>query len=473
MTPVTCISVLAIATAPDRRDPPRLGRPRLDAARDARVGLPRAAGSTSESPSPHRARDSADRWLAGRLRDRPERRADPRRRRSRAGASTRSSSPGGRRPRKGLQVLLRAWPEIRRRTGARLQICGSDPLAVRLLLTRLRVPDDGHRHPRLPPAGRADDAARSTKALVAPSLGGESFGMVLTRAFACAAARRRVGHPGIPRGDDPRDVGARRAGRPCCARRAPSQRSSRTSRAAPRWGPRRAPSPSSATRGPTSPAGSKSIYERVLETRRAVPREPVRAPGAATHGREASSSSRSLVAALLAIWWRGPDWTTVYHAFDFVSVALGRRRRRPQPPLGPRAVALVAADDRPGAARAAPALRSGVLGVRGRVARQRRAPRPRRRARPGRGPPSAPAPRERDERDAARDGLRAPAVRPVPRRVPRHLGAADGEDPALGGHEPRDLRSRRRRAADGRAAVRRASARVGARRHGRPARGCS
>ena len=27
----------------------------------------------------------------------------------------------------------------------------------------------------------------------------------------------------------------------------------------------------------------------------------------------------SLVGALLAIWWRGPDWNTVYHAFDFVS----------------------------------------------------------------------------------------------------------------------------------------------------------
>ena len=33
-----------------------------------------------------------------------------------------------------------------------------------------------------------------------------------------------------------------------------------------------------------------------------------------------------LAAALLAIWWRGPDWTTVYHSFDFVSwrwVAVG------------------------------------------------------------------------------------------------------------------------------------------------------
>ena len=27
----------------------------------------------------------------------------------------------------------------------------------------------------------------------------------------------------------------------------------------------------------------------------------------------------SLVASLLAIWWRGPDWPTVYHSFDFVS----------------------------------------------------------------------------------------------------------------------------------------------------------
>src|ERR671935_2445920 len=50
---------------------------------------------------------------------------------------------GRQEPRKGLQVLLRAWPEVRRRTGARLRIAGADPLAVRLLLTRERVSDDG------------------------------------------------------------------------------------------------------------------------------------------------------------------------------------------------------------------------------------------------------------------------------------------------------------------------------------------
>jgi phosphatidylinositol alpha-mannosyltransferase len=88
--------------------------------------------------------------------------------------------------RKGLQVLLRAWPEIRRRTGARLRVVGADPLAVRLLLTRLRLPDDGI--DILGFLSQEDLTAEllAAKALIAPSLGGESFGMVLTRAFACA-----------------------------------------------------------------------------------------------------------------------------------------------------------------------------------------------------------------------------------------------------------------------------------------------
>src|SRR5690349_14692 len=89
-------------------------------------------------------------------------------------------------PRKGLQVLLRAWPEIRRRTGATLRVCGADPLAVRLLLTRLRLPDDGVEILGFLPQDELTDLLRSAKALVAPSVGGESFGMVLTRAFACA-----------------------------------------------------------------------------------------------------------------------------------------------------------------------------------------------------------------------------------------------------------------------------------------------
>ena len=88
--------------------------------------------------------------------------------------------------RKGLPVLLEAWPEIRRRTGARLSVVGADPLVVRLYLSRLRVSDDG-----IDVLGFVEQAGltrelQRAKALVAPSLGGESFGMVLTRAFACA-----------------------------------------------------------------------------------------------------------------------------------------------------------------------------------------------------------------------------------------------------------------------------------------------
>jgi phosphatidylinositol alpha-mannosyltransferase len=89
-------------------------------------------------------------------------------------------------PRKGLQVLLRAWPEIRRQTGARLRVVGADPLQVRLLLTRHRIPDDGIDALGFVSEGERTDELLKAKAFVAPSLGGESFGMVLTEAFACA-----------------------------------------------------------------------------------------------------------------------------------------------------------------------------------------------------------------------------------------------------------------------------------------------
>jgi phosphatidyl-myo-inositol alpha-mannosyltransferase len=94
---------------------------------------------------------------------------------------------GRQEPRKGLQVLLRAWPEIRRRTGARLRIAGADPLAVRLLLSRQRVSDEGIDVLGFLTQEDLTSELLRAKALVAPSLGGESFGMVLTRAFACAA----------------------------------------------------------------------------------------------------------------------------------------------------------------------------------------------------------------------------------------------------------------------------------------------
>jgi phosphatidylinositol alpha-mannosyltransferase len=88
--------------------------------------------------------------------------------------------------RKGLPVLLRAWPEIHRQTGARLGVIGADPLAVRLLIARQRISEEGIDVLGFLSQERLTAELLSAKALVAPSLGGESFGMVLTRAFACA-----------------------------------------------------------------------------------------------------------------------------------------------------------------------------------------------------------------------------------------------------------------------------------------------
>jgi phosphatidylinositol alpha-mannosyltransferase len=87
--------------------------------------------------------------------------------------------------RKGLQVLLGVWPEIQRRTGATLRIIGADPLRVKLLMTRMKV-HDGVEVLGFLDQERFTEELLSAKALVAPSLGGESFGMVLTRALACA-----------------------------------------------------------------------------------------------------------------------------------------------------------------------------------------------------------------------------------------------------------------------------------------------
>jgi phosphatidylinositol alpha-mannosyltransferase len=89
-------------------------------------------------------------------------------------------------PRKGLEVLLRAWPEVRRQTGAKLHVIGADPRAVRLLMTRQRLTDDGIVLMGVVVGEPLTHELSRAKLLAAPSLGGESFGMVLTRAFGCA-----------------------------------------------------------------------------------------------------------------------------------------------------------------------------------------------------------------------------------------------------------------------------------------------
>jgi phosphatidyl-myo-inositol alpha-mannosyltransferase len=184
MTPVTCTAVLALATCPlvatfhasGELGWMRLGTPvwgflidRLD----RRIAV-------SE-----RARESAARWLPGDYEVIPNgvlvpEQAEP------GGREHRIVFAGRHEPRKGLHVLLRAWPELHRRTGARLTVAGADPLAVRLLLARLRVPEDGIDVVGFLSQDELTETLLAAKALVAPSVGGESFGMVLTRAFACA-----------------------------------------------------------------------------------------------------------------------------------------------------------------------------------------------------------------------------------------------------------------------------------------------
>jgi len=131
------------------------------------------------------ARESASRYFPGEYELIPNGvlvpgRAEPR------GREQRIVFVGRHEPRKGLQILLRAWPEIHRRTRARLSVIGADPLAVRLLFARLRVPEDGVDVRGFLSQDELTDELLRAKVLVAPSLGGESFGMVLTRAFACA-----------------------------------------------------------------------------------------------------------------------------------------------------------------------------------------------------------------------------------------------------------------------------------------------
>jgi len=184
MTPAICIAALSFARVPcvatfhahGALGWMKLGKPAwgfLADRLDYRIAV-----------SPH-ARDTAAAWLPGEYEVIPNGVLIP----PAADAHAREHQVvfvGRQEARKGLHVLLRAWPEIRQRTGARLRVIGADPLAVRLLLARERVSDDGI--DVLGFLSQEDLTAELLrgKALIAPSLGGESFGMVLTRAFACA-----------------------------------------------------------------------------------------------------------------------------------------------------------------------------------------------------------------------------------------------------------------------------------------------
>ena len=131
------------------------------------------------------ARDSAARWFPGEYEIVPNgvlipEGADP------GGRGEHVVFIGRQEPRKGLHVLLRAWPDVHRQTGLRLRLIGADPLSVRLLVARERLSDEGVDVLGIVSEERLTQELQTAKALVAPSIGGESFGMVLTRAFACA-----------------------------------------------------------------------------------------------------------------------------------------------------------------------------------------------------------------------------------------------------------------------------------------------
>ena len=135
----------------------------------------------------------------------------------------------------------------------------------------------------------------------------------------------------------------------------------------------------------------------------------------------------SLAAVGVLLWWRGPDWNVVYHAFDFVNWAwiafamglnLGSVLLR----------SLAAADDRPGAPATPTTFQPRLLGLLDRAARERDPP--------GRiGELARVAvlrrhvPRSGTKRCARRHRLRPPPVRPVPRPAARRLRAADCQDP--------------------------------------------
>src|ERR671933_1082043 len=184
MTPAICTAVLALARTPCVAT--------FHASGDLRwLGLGKPMWGFLIDRLDHRiavseqARASAERWFPADYEIVPNGvllpdEADP------GGREHRILFAGRHEPRKGLHVLLRAWPEIRRRTGARLRIAGADPLAVRLLLTRERVADEGIDVLGFLSQDELTAELLRAKALVAPSLGGESFGMVLTRAYACA-----------------------------------------------------------------------------------------------------------------------------------------------------------------------------------------------------------------------------------------------------------------------------------------------
>src|SRR5262245_30949389 len=137
MTPTICVATLAFAKCAIvatwhaagnlgwmKGEVPLWGF--LDERIDARIAVSPAAA------------DSARRWLGGEFEVIPNGVVVPAHAEA-GGREHRVVFVGRHDARKGLPVLLRAWPEIRRRAGARLRLVGADPLMVRLALQQASV----------------------------------------------------------------------------------------------------------------------------------------------------------------------------------------------------------------------------------------------------------------------------------------------------------------------------------------------
>ena len=185
----TQLGRVLVPRRPGRRHLPRL----LDQAaaqphRHARSA--RGASSTSSpagSPSPRPPPGPGERWFGGRLRRDPERRRRRARRRparSRRADELRLLFVGRPEERKGLPVLLNAFEALVEHEPTTLTVVG-----VRRRRRRPLPRRPGGAHDRIEALGRvsADELwprLHGADLLCAPSLAGESFGMVLTEAFA-------------------------------------------------------------------------------------------------------------------------------------------------------------------------------------------------------------------------------------------------------------------------------------------------
>ena len=180
----------------------------------------------------------------------------------------------------------------------------------------------------------------------------------------------------------------------------------------------------------------------------------------------ASPCSRRRRPSPALLWWRGPDWHTVWHAFDavkwyWVAGAIGLNLLSVVTRAFAWRTVINQAIEPPH-----PRYMTRLLGVLGRPVRERGATWAHRRA-GARGGADAEAAaagaRRRHLGRTRRDGLRASPVRPRADGAADPLRGRHGEDPALGDREPGGRRHRRLRAVRVRVRERAASQPVGAR----------